>query len=192
MKHVGPNSALISGKREDRPDLRMVMFCMENKERIMPAHIIAAAGIVINENHEVLMVKTYNAGWVFPGGQVEVGENVIDAVKREVMEEAGVDIEVGEVFCVSSNTGKRPGYNGVKEIPTKIMLDFICRAKGGTPRPSDENSESAYIPKDEVLNLIQAPAIIERYKAYLAYTGRPIYMEYVTWPAFQLKLKRQI
>lgn len=165
---------------------------MESKAWVMPTHIIAGAGIVTNENNEILMVKTYNAGWVFPGGQVEVGENVIDAVKREIMEEAGIDIEVGEVFCISSNTGKHPGCNGVKEIPTKIMLDFICRAKGGVPRPSDENSESAYIPKDEVLNLIQAPAIIERYKAYLEYAGRPIYLEYVTKPSFKLKLKRLI
>ena len=165
---------------------------MENKTWVMPTHIIAGAGIVTNENNEVLMVKTYNVGWVFPGGQVEVGENVIDAVKREIMEEAGIDVEVGEVFCISSNTGKHPGYNGVKEIPTKIMLDFICRAKSGVPRPSDENSESAYIPKDEVLNLIQAPAIIERYKAYLEYAGRPIYLEYVTKPFFKLKLKRLI
>ena len=158
----------------------------------MPTHIIAAAGIVINEKDEILMVKTHRGGWVFPGGQVEVGENVIDAVKREVMEETGIDIEVGEVFCISSNTCKYPGYNGVKEIPTKIMLDFICKAKGGIPRPSDENSESAYFPRDEVEGLITAPAIVERYKAYLEYADRPIYLEYVTKPSFQLKLKRTI
>ena len=108
------------------------------------------------------------------------------------MEETGIDIEVGEVFCISSNTGKYPGYHGVKEIPTKIMLDFICRAKGGTPRPSDENSESKYVAKAKALELIQAPAIIERYKAYLEYTGRPIYLEYITNPSFELKLKRLI
>ena len=68
---------------------------MENTGWVMPTHIIAGAGIVTNDNNEVLMVKNYNAGWVFSGGQVEVGENVIDAVKREIMEEAGVDIEVG-------------------------------------------------------------------------------------------------
>ncbi len=162
------------------------------KEWVMPTHIVAGAGIVINENDEVLLVKTYNAGWVFPGGQVEVGENVIDAVKREIMEEAGVDNEGGEGFCISSNTGKYPGYNGVKEIPTKVMLDFICKAKSGMPRPSDENSESAYVPKDKVLELITAPAIRERYQAYLAYAGRPIYLEYVTKPEFELKLKRLI
>lgn len=165
---------------------------MENKEWVMPTHIIAGAGIVINDNEEVLLVKTYNSGWVFPGGQVEVGENVVDAVKREIMEEAGVDVEVGEVFCIASNTAKHPGYNGVKEIPTKLMLDFICRAKSGIPRPSDENSESMYVPKDKVLDFIQTPAIVERYKAYLEYTGRPVYMEYVTKPDFQLRLKRLI
>ena len=165
---------------------------MENKERVMPAHIIAGAGIVINDTEEVLMVKTHNQGWVFPGGQVEVGENVIDAVKREIMEETSVEVEVGEVFCIASNTGKYPGYNGVKEVPTKLMLDFICRAKGGLPRPSDENSESMYIPKDKVLDMIKAPAIVERYKAFLEYTGRPTYMEYVAKPVFELKLKRLI
>lgn len=172
-------------------DERMVIQ-MEKKEWVMPTHIIAGAGIVINDNDEVLMVKTHNAGWVFPGGQVEVGENVIDAVKREIMEEAGVDVEVGEVFCIASNTGKYPGYNGVKEVPTKIMLDFICKAKGGNPRPSDENSESKYFPKDEALMLIKAPAIIERFRAYLEYIGRPTYLEYVTRPSFELKLKTHI
>lgn len=165
---------------------------MDNATWVMPTHIIAAAGIVINDNDEILMVKTHRGGWVFPGGQVEVGENVIDAVKREVMEETGIDIEVGEVFCISSNTCTYPGYNGVKEVPTKIMLDFICRAKGGIPRPSDENSESAFFSIGKAQELITTPAIVERFKAYLEYTGRPIYMEYVTKPSFQLKLKRSI
>jgi hypothetical protein len=72
------------------------------------------------------------------------------------------------------------------------MLDFICRAKGGIPRPSDENSESAFFSIGKAQELITAPAIVERFKAYLEYTGRPIYMEYVTKPSFQLKLKRSI
>ena len=165
---------------------------MGETEWVMPTHIIAAAGVVTNSKDEVLMVKTHNSGWVFPGGQVEVGENVIDAVKREIMEEAGIEVEVGEVFCIASNTCKYPGWNGVKEIPKKIMLDFICKETGGTPRPSEENSETMYVAKEKVLDMITAPAIIERYKAYLEYTNRPIYMEYVTKPEFELKRKRLI
>ncbi len=165
---------------------------MDNTEWVMSLHIIAAAGIVINEKNEILMIKNNRRGWEFPGGQVEVGENLINAVKRELMEETGIEVEVGEVFCISSNTGKYPGYNGVKEIPTKIMLDFICYSKGGTLNTSEENSETAFIPKNKVLELIQAPAYIERYKAFLEYAGRPVYLEYVSKPEFQLKLKRLI
>ena len=165
---------------------------MDNTEWVMPVHIIAGAGIVINEKNEILMIKNHRRGWEFPGGQVEVGESVINAVKREIFEETGIEIEIGEVFCISSNTGKYPGYNGVKEIPTKLMLDFICYATGGLPRASEENSETAFVPKNKVLELIQTPAYIERYKAFLEYEGRPIYLEYVTRPEFQLKQKRLI
>ena len=165
---------------------------MENKEWVLPTHIVAVGGIVINDMDEILMVKHWRQGWVFPGGMVEVGENLFDGLKREVMEETGVEIEVGELFCLSSNTGKYAGYNGVREIPTKLMPDFICRAVSGEPRPSEENSESMYVPKENVLDMITEPAIIERFKAYLEYSGRPIYMEYITQPEFVLKLKRTI
>ena len=165
---------------------------MNDTGYVIPTHIVAAAGVVENEDGGILLVRTYRHGWVFPGGQVDEGENVIDAVKREIMEEAGVEVEVGELFCISSNTCKYPGYNGVKEIPTKVMLDFTCRAVGGTPRPSDENSESAYFPKEKVLELISSPASAERFRAYLEYAGRPTYLEFVTKPEYRLRLKRTV
>ena len=105
---------------------------MENRNGwVMPTHIIAVAGVVKNSRGEVLLVKTHHGGWVFPGGQVEVGENLMEAVQREILEESGIAAEVGEVFCIASNTGKHPGYNGVKEVPTKLMLYFCCTAAGG-------------------------------------------------------------
>ncbi len=103
---------------------------MENTSWVMPTHIVAGAGIVINDNDEILMVKTYNAGWVFPGGQVEVGENIIDAVKREIMEETGIEVEVGELFCISSNTRKHPGTNGVK-CPLRSCWTLYAGQKAG-------------------------------------------------------------
>ena len=47
---------------------------MGETERFMPTHIVAAAGIVVNSNGEILLVKNNRRGWEFPGGQVEVGE----------------------------------------------------------------------------------------------------------------------
>lgn len=165
---------------------------MEEKTRVLPTHIVAAAGIVTNERDEILLVKTYDSGWVYPGGQVEVGENLIDALKREILEESGIEVEVGEVFCIASNTATYPGYNGVKVVPTKVVLDFICKKTGGTPRPSEENSETGWFAQKDVLSRIKSPAIIERFKAYLEYAGRPIYLEYVTHPSFELRVKRTI
>ena len=162
-------------------------------ERKLPTHIVAAGAIVLNEQGEVLLVKDDRRNiWTFPGGIVEEGESLLDGVKREVLEETGIEIEVGELFCVTSNTCKHPGYNGVREVPPKVMLDFVCRAIGGTPRPSEENSQTAYFPLDQARKLITAPAIAVRFQAYLEYEGRPTFLEYVTHPAFKLKTKRTI
>jgi ADP-ribose pyrophosphatase YjhB (NUDIX family) len=137
-------------------------------------------------------VKTHRGGWVFPGGQVENGENVIHAVIRETKEESGIDIRVEKLFCISSNTGEYPGYNGVEKISTKVMMDFICTAVGGELCISDENSESGWFHKDKVLEMIEAPAYIERFKAYLEFDGSIQYLEYVTRPDFDLKLETKI
>ena len=166
---------------------------MESTERFLPTHIVSAGAVVLNEQGEVLLVKDDRKGsWTFPGGIIEEGEGVLDGVKREVLEETGIKAEVGELFCVTSNTCKHPGYNGVREVPPKVMLDFVCRAIGGTPRPSEENSKTAWFTLDEAQRLITAPALAARFQAYLEYAGRPAFLEYVTRPAFELKAKRTI
>ncbi len=165
---------------------------MSETGRVMPTHIVAVGGIVLNDKGQILLVKTHNYRWVFPGGQVEEGENLIEALKREIREESGIEVEVGELFCISSNTRKYPGYNGVKVIPTKVMLDFVCKATGGELGISDENSESGWFAPEEALSMIDAPAIIERFQAYLHYNGRPTYLSYVARPEFELAIKQQV
>ena len=166
---------------------------MESAERFLPTHIVSAGAIVLNDRGEVLLVKDVRKdAWTFPGGIIEEGEGVLDGVKREVLEETGITVEVGELFCVTSNTCKYPGYNGVKEVPTKVMLDFVCRATGGTPRPSEENTQTAWFPLDQAQRLITAPALAVRLQAYLEYTGRPAFLEYKHKPIFKLKQKRTI
>lgn len=159
---------------------------------IMPTHIVAVAGVVENDKEEILLVKTYHGGWVFPGGQVEVGENLMDAVEREIKEESGIIVNVEKLFAVSSNTATYKGYNGVEKVPTKVMLDFICIYVGGELCISDENSESCWIKKDKVLDMITSPSIRQRYKSYLDYDGNVQYLEYVTKPDFDLKINRKI
>ena len=59
-----------------------------------PTHIVAAAGYVFDGAGNLLMIKTPNRGWDCTGGQVEVGENIEEAVLREIMEESGITARV--------------------------------------------------------------------------------------------------
>jgi len=129
---------------------------------------------------------------MFPGGQVESGENLIDAVIRETKEESNMDITVDKLYHVSSNTSTYQGYNGYGTIPTKVMMGFTCIYKKGEFVASNETTESCWVHKEKVLDLLTVPSFIEKYKAYLNFKGDIKYLEYVTKPEPLLKLDRFI
>lgn len=158
----------------------------------LPAHGLAAGGIVRNSNGDILLINNPRRGWEFPGGMIEEGENIPEGLAREITEETGVSVQVNELFCVSSNTCSYPGYNGVKTVPPKVILDFICTYESGEPHPTDESLETKFVPEHEVLGMMTVPVYIERFKAYLEYSGRPIYMSYKTRPEFVMELKTLI
>lgn len=159
----------------------------------MPVHIVAALGFVENDKEEILIVKERRSGkWVFPGGQVEVGENLMDGLIREIKEESGIDVEISHLTSIYSNTGTYEGHSGVKTVPTKVMFDFVCKPIGGELTTSDETSASRWVNKEEVLNMISAPALRTRYQAYLDYNGSINYMDYITRPQFELKMRRNV
>jgi len=58
-------------------------------------------GLLINENNEILLSDEEEYGFrfiKFPGGGLEYGEGLVDALKREFLEECNVDIEIQEHF----------------------------------------------------------------------------------------------
>ncbi|MBY0572976.1 MAG: NUDIX domain-containing protein [Undibacterium sp.] len=66
--------------------------------------INVAVGILMQANGDVLLAqrpegKPYAGYWEFPGGKVEVGEEILDALKREFVEELGVKIISAEAWC---------------------------------------------------------------------------------------------
>ncbi|WP_223701462.1 NUDIX domain-containing protein [Sutcliffiella deserti] len=83
---------------------------------------LAVAGIVKTEDGRWLVVKKRYGGlkdkWSFPAGFVEANETVDEAVKREVMEETGIEVNVEGLM------GVRTGV--IKEEISDNMLIFVC------------------------------------------------------------------
>ena len=145
-----------------------------------PTHIVSAGGIVEDGEGNILLVKAHDDGWVYPGGITEIGENLIDGVLREIKEESGIDASVSHLVNVVSNTAIHKWHDGVTDVPTKVMFDFVCQAVSGELTTSDETSDCKWVPKDKVLDFIALPAIRMRYEAYLNYNGSVNYLEYYT------------
>lgn len=123
-------------------------------ERSLPTHCVSGAAIVTNDEGKYLLVKNPRKGWEFPGGLVEQGESVAQGTIREVREESGVHIEITGFSGIYSSTDTRPGYNGVKTIPTSVNIVFKGRYLSGELKTSDESIEVGWFTKDEALELL--------------------------------------
>ena len=110
-----------------------------------------AVGAVIVEDGRLLLVqraKDPGAGqWAVPGGQVEPGESLEQAVRREVAEEVGVAVDVGDVAWAGESIG--PGHPPDWHY---VIVDFWATREWGDAWPADDARAVAWVPIDEVGN----------------------------------------
>ncbi len=71
--------------------------------------------------------------WNLPGGGMEAGETVDEAVRREVYEETGLEVKVEQLVGVYSKPQKQ-----------EVVLTFLCHPIGGTLRATEEARENRY------------------------------------------------
>jgi len=157
-----------------------------------PTHIVACGGYVFNEKGDLLLIKTQHRGYDCTGGQVENGENLEEAVLREIFEESGVQAKIKCLCGIYSNVAKKIHYDGVTVVPTIVNMDFICEYVSGKPRPSDESSEVLWVPRDKVMDYISAPVQRFRFEKVLNFDGKVTYASYVSKPEFKVLTERII
>jgi ADP-ribose pyrophosphatase YjhB (NUDIX family) len=119
--------------------------------REYPAHPVVGVGAVVVRGEKALIVKRAHeprkGEWSLPGGLLELGESLQDAVRREIQEETGLDIEVGpmiETFDrVHRDERGRIRYHFV-------IVDFVCWSRSGDAVPSSDADGAAWVTAGEI------------------------------------------
>lgn len=119
--------------------------------REYPRRPIVGVGALIVKNGKLLLIKRAakpgQGRWSIPGGLVELGERVQDAVVREVKEECGLDIEVERLVDVfDSITRDEKGRIQYQFV----VVNFLAEIRGGTLKNADDVLEAKWVPLDEV------------------------------------------
>ncbi len=138
-----------------------------------PRHIVAAMGVVINRTGCILLVKTQRGHWEPPGGQVECGEDIATALKREIYEESGCRVEVGRLVGIYSNVGS----------PEQVILGFWCTHTRGEPQAGEECQEAGWFAPETALRMVTHPAQLGRLSDALQSHQHIVYRAYRTRPA---------
>ena len=119
-----------------------------------------AVSASIFRDGKILLVRRARAPglglWSLPGGRVEFGESLEIALRREVMEETGLQIEIGSL------AGWRevlPGANG--STAHFVIMSFATRWSGGEPVLNDELDDFAWLPPDALAPRQLTPGLQE-------------------------------
>jgi ADP-ribose pyrophosphatase YjhB (NUDIX family) len=136
-------------------------------------------GAIIMDGDRVLLVRRGRepayGQWSLPGGLVEVGEDLVSAVRREVLEEVGLDVEVLDLVAVLDRI--LPDAAGRVEYHY-VLMDFLCKPLGGIPRPASDALACHYTPVDQLTQVALTAGterVIQRARERLQGKHPPVY-----------------
>jgi ADP-ribose pyrophosphatase YjhB (NUDIX family) len=133
----------------------------------------SVTAIVTNRDGAILMVhKTDNDLWALPGGAMDVGESMADAVIREVKEETGVDVEVTGLVGIYSNPNHVMAYDD-GEVRQQCSICFTTRLLGGRLATSSETKEVRFVAPGDLDALNIHPSMRLRIDTYLERRSTP-------------------
>lgn len=119
--------------------------------RRYPDRPFVGVGAIIFRGDQVLLIRRGTppalGKWSIPGGLVEVGESLEDAVRREILEEVGLDVKVLDLVAVLDRVIR--DQEGRIEYHY-ILIDFLCESTRGDPQPATDADECAFVSLDRL------------------------------------------
>jgi ADP-ribose pyrophosphatase YjhB (NUDIX family) len=121
-------------------------------ERRYPTRPLVGIGaVVFSADGRVLLVKRKHeplAGqWSLPGGMLELGESLEAGVEREILEETGLVVTVGDVVEVFDRILLD---DEAKVRYHFVLIDYICRVRGGTLRAGSDVEAAEFVRPEDV------------------------------------------
>lgn len=109
---------------------------------------IAVTGSFIVDNDKVLLIrfndkkKSWSGKWSVPGGKIEYGEKIKDAVKREAKEETGFDVEIVKLINIDEAIMEQERHY--------IFLNYLCKIISGEAKSGSDAVDIKWFTKDEL------------------------------------------
>ena len=134
--------------------------------RYPPRPIVGVGAVIVTAPGEVVLVRRaaepLAGAWSLPGGAVETGETLAAALRREVREETGLEVEVGPLVEVLDRIF-RDDSGRVRHH--YVLIDYLCRVRGGTLQAGSDAAAVAAIAAADLDTCDLAPetrAVIDR------------------------------
>lgn len=127
--------------------------------REYPERPLLGVGGVVVHNGRALLVRRASeplkGEWSIPGGLVELGEKLIDAVRREVLEETGLIVEPGEVLELFDSIWRDPEGRCQYHY---VLVDYLCRVVDGELHAASDVSDAQWATEAELPRFNLRPA----------------------------------
>ena len=128
---------------------RMTREAIATPPRASP--IVGVGAVIWNADNHIVLIRRGTeprlGEWSIPGGKLEWGEGLREALLREVLEETGLGVEIENLIDVVDSITRDPAGAVLRHY---VLVDFTARHVAGTLRSGSDAAEARWVPYERI------------------------------------------